>query len=89
MKEFFSRDLVKHLPKDHFAVVVSIPEDSSKEVIEKKLSTANFGCRTILVREKYSAMAGSDGGIVHNGEMVSECAAMQLPVAIVDSLPFL
>lgn len=27
-------------------------------------------------------------GLVHNGEMVSECAACQLPVAILENMPF-
>jgi len=57
-------------------VVIALPEDSSARYIEKTANSVNFGCRTIMVTDKYSAICGSDGGICHDGEIIQECAAL-------------
>jgi hypothetical protein len=46
-----------------------------------------MGVRTILAEsenEKYSGMAGSDLGFAVNGDIVNECAAMQLPTVVIN-----
>ncbi len=39
--------------------------------------------------EKFEAMCAADVGIPVNGEVVSECAALQLPSVIVSNMPFI
>lgn len=48
-----------------------------------------WDCPTFVTSEKYGALAGADFGIAHNGEIVAEAAAMQLPLTVVDSIPLL
>lgn len=38
--------------------------------------------------EKYEAMCAADIAIPVNGEVVSECAALQLPSVIISNMPF-
>lgn len=68
-------------PKN-FAVVISLAEKSEIPAMP---------IRTILAQnesENYAGMAGSDMGLAVNGDIVNECAAMQLPTVVVNEVGF-
>jgi lipid A disaccharide synthetase len=93
IEKFFQRDEIKNLDKQNFVAVVSIPEHgATTNAIESLINQTKFGCRVVTVKtdnDKWSAMAGSDIGLAVNGEIVSECAAAQLPTVVLDNTPFL
>jgi hypothetical protein len=66
----------------NYAAVVSLAQ---------KQQVGEMGVRTILAEsenEKFSGMAGSDLGFAVNGDIVTECAAMQLPTVIINETSF-
>lgn len=74
------------LTSDNFAVVVSIPQNSTGEL--RNLVGGKVKCKRILIdsqEERFSAMAASDMGAVMNGDSVNECAGMQLPVLVMNN----
>lgn len=60
-----------------------------KEKIASTVAKMGWDCPTFVTSEKFGALAGADFGIAHNGEIVAEAAAMQLPLTVVDSIPLL
>lgn len=74
----------------NFAVVVtSYPQH--EHLIESEISKKSWPCKLIVAKtpeEKYSALAGSDMGVVANGDAAAECAAYHLPAVIISKLSF-
>jgi lipid A disaccharide synthetase len=66
--------------------VVSVPpEESLSAVAKAALNKHLFGIRTIVVNseeDKFAAMCASDIGLAVNGQIVAECAGLQLPTVI-------
>lgn len=74
---------MKNVPKESLCLVVSVPEFGEyKELTQQMISKENFPFKVIQAttkEQKYAAMAGADIGLVVNGQISAECAALQLP----------
>lgn len=66
----------------NYAAVITLAE---------KQQIGEMCVRTIVVEtenDKFSGIAGSDLGFAVNGDIVNECAAMQLPTVVVNETGF-
>jgi len=93
----FMKKLAKPLSKspralesESFALVITSTPEHEK-LITDLIGKHQWPCKLILTKtvdEKYSALCGSDMGIVVNGDAVAEAATFQVPTVIVDPLSF-
>lgn len=57
-------------------MVVSLPGNELDSYIKDSVAKLGLPLNVIYTNNKYSAMAGSDAGLVHNGEIASEASAL-------------
>lgn len=76
----------KALPLEgNFTTIISLHEGSEgQKWVNEYLATTEWTGRLIIVTDKdnqhYDAMAASDFGFIHDGQMVSSANALNLPV---------
>jgi lipid A disaccharide synthetase len=75
---------------ENFAIVVT-SDPKYEDLIQQEINKQTWACKLIVARteeEKYSALAAADMGAVTNGDAVCECAALHLPIVILNHLSF-
>lgn len=75
------------IDKSNFTIIVSAQEGQEQQV-SNKVQGNKWGIKVIVAKEqdKHAAMCAADFGVAFNGEIVSECAACQLPVVTIDNM---
>ncbi|EGR28294.1 lipid a-disaccharide synthase, putative [Ichthyophthirius multifiliis] len=90
--EFFKIPQLQNVSKQDFSIIITADSAENKSYIDGLLSQNPInGLQVHTVNgeeEKFAAMCAADVGIPMNGEVVSECAALQLPSVIISNMPF-
>lgn len=74
---------MKNIPLESLSLIISVPpQEDLQALAQLSIQKYSWPIRVIQVNtedEKFQAMAASDIGLAVNGQIVAECAGLQLP----------
>ncbi|KAL4429224.1 hypothetical protein ABPG74_022104 [Tetrahymena malaccensis] len=93
LEEFFKKPQLTNVSRDHFTVIITADNAQNADFVNQAISNSKYlkTLQTIVTtgeKDKFGAMCAADVGIPLNGELVSECAALQLPSVIISNMNF-